>query len=146
MWWCWTQSRTQSEYSKKPSICHWNLNSIPAQNFQKLLLLKAFKSIHKFDIICLSETYLDSSISHNDSNLEIPRYNWVHSYHPSNKKRGGVCIYYKSYLPLVHCSFFEDATIIFINKTDPKDPNRREHYWRHALKTMAHLSSNVEND
>ena len=46
----------------------------------------------------------------------------------------------------VHCSFFEDITIIFIDKTDPKDPNRREHYWRHTLKTMAHLSSNVEND
>ena len=24
----------------------------------------------------------------------------MHSDHPSNKKRGGVCIYYKSYLPL----------------------------------------------
>ena len=45
-----------------------------------------------------------------------------------------------------HRSFLEDVTIILIDKTDPKDPNRREHYWRHALKTMAHLSSNVEND
>ena len=31
-----------------------------------------------------------------------------------------------------HCSFLEDVTIKFINKSDPKDPNRREHYWRHA--------------
>ena len=35
-----------------------------------------------------------------DSNLEIPVYNLVRSDHPSNKKRGGVCIYYKSYLSL----------------------------------------------
>ena len=27
-----------------------------------------------------------------------------------------------------HCSFLEDVTIIFINKTYPKDPNQREHY------------------
>ena len=58
--------------AKKLSICHWNLNSITAHNFAKLVLLKAYKSIHKFDIICLSETYLDSSILHDDINLEIP--------------------------------------------------------------------------
>ena len=27
-----------------------------------------------------------------------------------------------------HCSFLEDVTITFIDKTDPKDPNRREHH------------------
>ena len=45
-----------------------------------------------------------------------------------------------------HCSFLEDAAIIFIDKTDPKDPNRQEHYWRHTLKTMAPLGFNVEDD
>ena len=45
-----------------------------------------------------------------------------------------------------HFSFLEDVTIIFINKTDPKDPNRRKHYWRHTLKTMAPLGLNVEDD
>ena len=43
-------------------------------------------------------------------------------------------------------SFLEDITIIFINKTDPKDLNRREHYCRHTLKTMAPLGLNVEDD
>ena len=45
-----------------------------------------------------------------------------------------------------HCSFLEDVTITFIDKTDPKDPNRRKHYWRHKLKTMTHLRLNVEDD
>ena len=45
-----------------------------------------------------------------------------------------------------HCSFLEDVTIIFIDKTDPKDPNRRKQYWRHALKTMARLGLNAEDD
>ena len=44
------------------SICHWNLNSITPHNFIKLSLLRAYISINKIDIICLSETYLDSSI------------------------------------------------------------------------------------
>ena len=35
-----------------------------------------------------------------------------------------------------HNSFLYDVSIIFIDKTDPKDPNKREHYWQHTLKTM----------
>ena len=36
------------------SVCHWNLNSICEHNFAKLSLLRAYVSVHKFDIICLS--------------------------------------------------------------------------------------------
>ena len=45
-------------------------------------------------------TFLDSNILPHDSNSEIPGYNLVCSNDPSNKKRRGDCIYYKSYLPL----------------------------------------------
>ena len=86
--------------ANKFTIWHWNLNSIAAHNFPKLVLLKAYNSIHKFDIICLLETYLISNILPDDSNLKIPCYNLVCFDHPSNKKREGVRIYYKSYLPL----------------------------------------------
>ena len=48
---------------KKFSICHCNLNSILAHNFIKISLLRAYISTHKFDILCLSETYVDSRIS-----------------------------------------------------------------------------------
>ena len=68
--------------AKKFSICHWNLNSIAAHNVAKLVLLKAYNSIHKFDIICLSETYLDSNILPDDNNLEVSGYNLVRSDHP----------------------------------------------------------------
>ena len=68
--------------AKKLSICHGNHNSIVSHNFAKLVLLKPYNSIHKFDIICLSETYLDSSILHDHSNLEISRYDLVRSDHP----------------------------------------------------------------
>ena len=79
------------------SICHWNLNSISAHMFTKISFLSAYISVHK--IICLSETYLNSEILSDDKNLEKPGYNLVREDHPSNSKRGGVCVYYKSSLP-----------------------------------------------
>ena len=86
--------------SQKRSISHWNLNSIAAHKFTKVSLLTACNSIHKYDIICLSETYLDSSTVLGDDSLEIPGYVLVRCDHSTNTKRGGVCVYYKSYLPL----------------------------------------------
>ena len=54
------------------SICHWYLNSISAHNYTKLFLLKAYIAIHKFDIICLSETYLILALyTSDDDNLAI---------------------------------------------------------------------------
>ena len=46
------------------SISHWNFNSISAHNSIKLSLLRAYLSNHKFDVICITETYLDSYTSH----------------------------------------------------------------------------------
>ena len=43
---------------------------------------------------------LFSSIPCNDDNLEIPGYNLIRADHPSEDKRGGVCIYYKNTLHL----------------------------------------------
>ena len=90
----------QKSQNKSFSICHWNLNSITAHGYAKVSLLKAYIIAYKIDIICLPETYLDSTIQSDNDNLEIPGYNLVRSDHPSNNKRGGVCIYYKASLPL----------------------------------------------
>ena len=68
--------------------------------YVKISLLKAYLSIHKFDIVCLSETYLDPSVPLHDVNLEIQGYELVRSDHPSQHKRGGVCIYFRNSLPL----------------------------------------------
>ena len=45
-----------------------------------------------------------------------------------------------------HCGFLDDISIIFIDKNDPKDPNKREHYWQHTLKIMVPQGLNVEDD
>ena len=86
--------------SQNFAICHWNLNSIAAQNFPNINPLKAYLTIHKTDIVCLSETYHDSPFLVNDENLVIQGYNLVRCDHPTNGKRGGVCIYYRDSLPL----------------------------------------------
>ena len=60
-----------------------------------------------------------------------------------------VCMHqhlYQHFPSEAHCSFLEDLTITFIDKTDHKDSNPREHYWRHTLKTMVPLGLNVEDD
>ena len=81
-----------------PSFCHWNLTSLPAHNFAKLLLLKAYNAKYKYDFICLYETYLDSSIPSDHVCLDLEGYQLVRSDRPNNVKPGGVGIYYKESL------------------------------------------------
>ena len=79
------------------SICHWNLDSISAHNYIKLSLLKVYLSTNKFDVICISETYLDSDTSHEDVYPEIVGYTLIRADNPCNTKRGGTCLYYKHF-------------------------------------------------
>lgn len=82
------------------SFCHWNLNSLMAHDFEKMHLLKAYNSVHKFDFIFLSETYLNSTVPLDCDNINFDGYNLVRSDHPNDIKRGGVCCYYKESLPV----------------------------------------------
>ena len=78
----------------------YSCNRHYSHNYAKIFLLKAYITILRFDIICISERYLDSNTSPDNKNLEISDYNLIRSNHPSNNKRGGICIYYKHFLPL----------------------------------------------
>ena len=91
------------------SVCHWNLNSLCARNFSKLTQLKAYNSLYKYDFICLSETYLDSTTP--DELIEIKGYKSVRANHPDNIKTGGVYMYYKESLPVrdINLSHFKEA-------------------------------------
>ena len=68
------------------SLCHWDLNRLAAHNFIKVSLLQALAVTHGYDIICLSETFLDSSISNEDERVRIEGYNLLPVDHHSNKK------------------------------------------------------------
>ena len=66
----------------------------------KVNLLQAFNVIHDFDMICLSESYLDLSASSDNDKLYIRDYKLLRADHPGNIKRGGVCVYFKESLPV----------------------------------------------
>ena len=61
------------------SFYHWNLNGLAAQNFNKISLLQALSVTHDYDIICLSDTFLDSSISNEDERVNIEGSCWYRS-------------------------------------------------------------------
>ena len=88
----------KSKNSKYLSCCHWNVNSILAHD--KLSLLTAYNSTQHYDIICISERYLDSSIDENT--LKLDGYSLIRTDHPGNMKRDRVCVYYKENLLLRH--------------------------------------------
>ena len=82
----------------KLSCCHKNVNTILARN--KLSLIIAYNTGQKLDIICILETYLNSSV--NESLLLIPGYQLLRADYPDNLKKGGACLYYKENLSLRH--------------------------------------------
>ena len=82
------------------SICHWNVNSVSAHNFSKVSLLRAYIFIHKFGAICISDTFLDSDTAFDDDNLKIEGCKILRPDHPSDSRRGGVCIYCNQSLAL----------------------------------------------
>ena len=63
-----------TNYSQGFKICHWNLNSLPTETFVKIPHLEAYAISHNIDIICLSETFLDSSYSSDDRRLNLSGY------------------------------------------------------------------------
>ena len=80
---------------------YWNLNGLAAHDFVKIPLIEAFITTHNFDIICLSETFLDSNIDISDTRINISGYSLLRADHPSNTKRSDVCMYCKNYLSII---------------------------------------------
>ena len=80
---------------------HWNLNSLTAHHSIKISLLQAYVTQHNYDMICLSEAFLNSSIDSSNTRILIDGYNLIRSDHRSDFKRLGVCIYYKEHIPLI---------------------------------------------
>ena len=73
--------------SSNIKFCHWNLNGLAAHHFIKVPLVEAFITSNNFDLVCLSETFLDSTIPNNDINIQISRYSLLRADHPNDIKR-----------------------------------------------------------
>ena len=72
---------------------------------------------------CLSESYLDSSVSSDNDNLYIRDYKLVRAHHPGNIKRRGACVYFKESLP-VRClpkPYLKECLIFEISIDNKRD-------------------------
>ena len=80
---------------------HWNLDIITARDNTKILLIEAYSSVFNYDLIAISDTRLDRSISNEDIQIERFCYNVFRNDHPSNTRiSDGVCLYYKENIPI----------------------------------------------
>ena len=59
---------------------------LAAHDFVKVPLIEAFTVTHNFNILCLPETFLDSTIDLNIENINIDGYSILRADHPSNNK------------------------------------------------------------
>ena len=82
-------------------FCHWNLNRITAYNFSKVSLLWTLATTHEHDITCLSKTFYEYSVNSLDDQSYMADYNFLRVDHPNDRKRGGVCMYFKGHIPIL---------------------------------------------
>ena len=87
---------------------HWNLDSITARDKTKISLIEAYNSVFNYDLLAISDTRLDRSISNEDIQIEGFSCDIFRSDHSSNARNpGGVCLYYKENIPIKHRKDFE---------------------------------------
>ena len=104
------------------ALCHWNLNSLSAHDLSKLSSIKAHNIHHNFDMICLSETYLDSSYAYDDAR-NLKDFTLITADNPHNCKRGGVSIYFKEHLAVrpVYPLNLNECLVLEINIQNKKE-------------------------
>ena len=88
----------------------------------KKSLIEAYNANHKYDFICISETYLDSSVSDDDKELAMEGYNFIRADHPSNVKKGGVGIYYKKSIAvqIININFLSECLLCEVTVSNKK--------------------------
>ena len=62
--------------------------------------MEAYNTHRSFDMICLSETYLDFSYADDDTQLILKDFTFIRADNPHDCKRGGVSIYFKEHLAI----------------------------------------------
>ena len=82
------------------TFMNWNLNSLVKGNFERVDLIEAHNSIFDYDLISVCETNLKDSTPLRDPLLND--YNFISANHPGNVAHGGVGLFYKSSLPVIH--------------------------------------------
>ena len=79
-------------------------------------MIEAYNSIHHFDVLAISESMLDRTISNNDIFIEGFSRDIYRSDHPSNSKIGGVCLYFRESLPVKRRSDLEELQELIVTE------------------------------
>ena len=64
-----------------------------AKNLSEASQVEAYNTVYKLDFFFIPEPFLGYSIQEKYKNIHLDGYNLLWSDHPSNSKRGGVCIF-----------------------------------------------------
>ena len=75
-------------------------------------MLEVYNIAHKYDVIYISESYLDSTLPSNDNSLLLNDCNLTCPENPDNIKRG-VCMYYNEnvFLTIISTSYFDQCLL-----------------------------------
>ena len=144
--------RTTGSYKCNTPRCQVGKNVKECYEFSSHGTKETFKISHCFDSNSKCLIYLMSckvcGKQYVGSTTERFRFQW-NNYKSFQRKaeRGENCMqkYFHGHLLIEgHNGLINDVKIVFIDKTDPSDPTRREEFWRNKLKTLAPYGLNVE--
>ena len=136
--------RTVGSFKCNKPRCEVCINVIEVDTFTSTATGESFKINHKFncDDKCLiylltcnqcRKQYVGQAVD----SFHFRRNNYKCNCHKHAKGESVKQQHlYDHFMLEDHTQFVNDVSIIFIDKTDPTDPLKREQYWRHTLKTL----------
>lgn len=115
---------------------------------------KTYKINHRFDCDEKCLIYLltcnHCRKQYTGQTVDNFRFRWNNYKCCSRKHAEGISVkqqhLYDHFIDQDHKQFLQDVSITFIDKTDPRDPLKREKYWRDTLKTLAPNGLNISEN
>ena len=143
--------RTVGSFKCNKPRCEVCINVIEADTFTSTVTEESFRINHKFncDDRCLMhlltcnqwrKQYVGQTVDSFRSRWNNYKCNCYKHAKGESVKQQHLCDHF---MLEDHTHFVNDVPIIFIDKTDPTDPLKREQYWRHTLKTLVLYGLNV---
>ena len=146
--------RKTGSYKCKGNRCQVCLNVSETETFTSTVTHMSYKINHSFDCndkcliyLLTCKTCLKQYVG---STTDCFRYRW-NNYKCNDKKyaRGETCLQehlFEHFNSQRHNRFLDDVSVTLIDKSDAKNPIKREHYCRHTLKMLAPHGLDVEDD
>ena len=78
----------------------WNLDSLAAREFSRILIVESLQAVHKFHILAVCESSLNEFIPNENISIHCFSPDPFRADKPFTAHNGGVCLYFKGYLPI----------------------------------------------